>query len=180
VKFMDSHPKCGIGAPLQLSSTDPDYVIWAGGYEAFPVGKHQHGRLSEFTKDESVFWANGACMILRKEMIEQIGLLDENLVLVGSDSDYCFTARSRGWQVWRIAAARGIHEHGVSRAKTDDETERFKLKDSLYFARKWLTGQLYKELAYEARHYAPEMIDGMTAQLLRAKTELESVGSYKS
>ena len=180
VRFMDSHPKCGIGAPLQLSSTDPDYVIWAGGYEAFPLGKHQHGRLSEFTKDDSVFWANGACMILRKEMIEEIGLLDETFVLVGSDSDYCFTARSRGWQVWRIVGARGIHEHGVSRAEADDETEILKLKDNLYFGRKWLTSQLYKELAYEGRHYTPEMIDGIMAQLASDKTEFESVGLCKS
>lgn len=34
--------------------------------------------------------------------------------LLGSDSDYCFTDRSRGWKVLRIAGARGIHEYGAS------------------------------------------------------------------
>jgi hypothetical protein len=72
--FMDSHPNCGIGAPLQLHSGNPDYVIFAGGCEAFPLGKHQHGPLQEFTEDREILWANGACMILRKEMIREIGV----------------------------------------------------------------------------------------------------------
>jgi GT2 family glycosyltransferase len=173
VRFMESHRKCGIGTPLQLSGKVPGYVVHAGCLEAFPTGQHQHGWLSEFTKDEPVFWGNGACMILRKEMIREIGLFDSNYVLVGSDSDYCFTARSRGWQVWRIAGARGIHEGGVTGRIVGKEIEILKLKDMTYFAKKWLTGQLYKQLSCEGRHYTPEMIDEMMARIRAAKTKLE-------
>jgi len=172
--FMNSHPECGIGAPLHLYVEDPDYVIFAGGYEAFPFGKHQHGRLSEFTEDEQILWCNGACMILRKEMIQEIGLLDENFVFLGSDSDYCFTARSRGWQVWRIAGARGIHEYGVSGVSADVDIEILKIKDMIHFGKKWLTGELYKEMAYEGKIYTPEIITRFMNQLRDAKSRLES------
>ena len=159
VKFMDSHPQCGIGTPLQLHSENPDYVVYAGGLDAFPFGRHQQGPLSKFTKDEQLFWGNGACMILRKKMIREIGLLDKNLVFIGSDSDYCFTARSRGWQVWRIANARGVHEHGASGAVPDAEMDLLKIKDMLYFGKKWLTGRMYRELSYEGKNCMPEVID---------------------
>jgi len=172
VTFMDSHPECGIGSPLQLHVKSHDYVIFAGSYDAFPAGKHQHGHLSEFTKDEPIFWANGACMIFRKEMIREIGLLDENLVFIGSDSDYCFTARSRGWQVWRIAAARGVHEHGASGAGCDVDIETLKISDMIYFGKKWLTGELYKELAYEGKNCTPGIVNNIMAQLKKAKGEL--------
>ncbi len=172
--FMNSHPECGIGAPLHLYADDPDYVIFAGGYESFPFGKHQHGRLSEFTEDEQILWCNGACMILRKEMIQEIGLLDENFVLLGSDSDYCFTARSRGWQVWRIAGARGIHEYGVSGVSADADIEILKTKDMIHFGKKWLTGELYKKMAYEGKSYTPEIIARFMNQLRDAKSRLES------
>ena len=172
--FMNSHPECGIGAPLQLNVEDPDYVIFAGCYEAFPLGKHQHGRLSEFTEDEQILWCNGACMILRKEMIQEIGLLDENFVFLGSDSDYCFTARSRGWQVWRIAGARGIHEYGVSGVSADVDIEILKIKDMTYFGKKWLTGELYREMAYEGKIYTPEIIARFMNQLRDTKSRLES------
>ena len=174
VAFMNSHPECGIGAPLHLYADDPDYVIFAGGYESFPFGKHQHGRLSEFTEDKQILWCNGACMVLRKEMIQEIGLLDENFVLLGSDSDYCFTARSRGWQVWRIAGARGIHEYGVSGVSADVDIEILKIKDMTYFGKKWLTGELYREMAYEGQHYTPEIIARFMNQLRDAKSRLES------
>ena len=174
LKFMDSNPKCGIGAPLQLDINNPDYVIWAGGYNAFPVGKHQHGLLSEFTENQPVLWANGACMILRKKMIQEIGLLDNNFILIGSDSDYCFTARSRGWQVFRIARARGIHEFGVSRMSSDEVIENVKAKDMIYFAKKWLTGQLYKTLAYEGEFYNTETIAEIMDKIKKIESKLKA------
>jgi GT2 family glycosyltransferase len=172
--FMNSHPECGIAAPLQLNAKDTDYVICGGSYEAFPLGKHQHGRLSEFTEDEQILWSNGACMILRKEMVREIGLLDENFVFIGSDSDYCFTARSRGWQIWRIAGARGIHEHGDSGVSGNIDIEILKIKDMIYFGRKWLSGELYREMAYEGKNYTPEIIDNIMNQLRDAKSRLEN------
>jgi len=176
VTFMDLHPDCGIGAPLQLYSENPDYVIFAGGCEAFPAGKHQHGQLSEFTEDEQIPWCNGACMILRKEMIQKIGLLDENFIFIGSDSDYCFTARARGWQVWRIAAARGIHERGASGLSPDVNTELLKIKDMIYFGKKWLTGELFRELSYEGQNNTPETVGDIMNQLMETRDELESYG----
>ena len=172
VTFMDAHPECGIGAPLQLHSQNPEFVICGGSYEAFPLGKHQGGELSKFTEDEQIFWANGACMILRKEMIQEIGLLDENFVFIGSDSDYCFTARSRGWQVWRIAGARGIHEYGASGASANEDIEILKVKDVLHFGKKWLTGELYGEMAYEK--YVPQEVNSIMAQLKTVLNEFEA------
>ena len=172
--FMNTHPKCGIGAPLQLHSQNPDYVICGGSYEAFPFGKHKHGRLSEFTEDEQILWCNGACMILRKEMIREIGLLDENFVFIGSDSDYCFTARSRGWQIWTIAGVRGIHEYGASGDSGIRDLEILKIKDMIHFGKKWITGELYKEMSYEGKSYTPERIDELMNQLRDAKNKLES------
>jgi len=112
-------------------------------------------------------------MVLRKEMIREIGLLDKNFVLIGSDSDYCFTARSRGWQVWRIAGAKGVHEHGVSGVITDEDIEILKVTDMVYFGKKWLTGELYKELAYEGQYYAPEIIDNIMTQLRKAGSKAQ-------
>ena len=177
VEFMDSHPKCGIGCPLQLDADNPQYVIFAGGFEAFPEGKHQHGPLSQFTSDEAIFWGNGACMILRKQMIKEIGLFDANYVLICSDSDYCFTARSRGWQIWRIAAARGIHEFGVSQSGADIEIEKIKICDTLHFGKKWLTGWLYSQLAFEGEKQNFKEIEKVMSRLVEAGKELEQIAA---
>ncbi len=173
VTFMDSNPRCGIGTPLQLHSENPAYVICAGCLEAFPAGKHQHGPAARFTDDQQIYWGNGACMILRKQMIRQIGLLDENFVFIGSDSDYCFTARSRGWQVWSIASAKGVHEHGASGVAANEEIRALKVKDMIYFGKKWLTGELYRELAYEK--HSPESVNDFMNQMRQAQNALNAL-----
>ncbi|MHC4115536.1 MAG: glycosyltransferase family 2 protein [Planctomycetota bacterium] len=173
VTFMDSNQRCGIGTPLQLHSENRDYVIYAGCLEAFPLGKHQHGPLSQFTRDEEIFWGNAACMIFRKEMIVEIGLMDENFVFIGSDSDYCFTARARGWQVWRIASAKGVHEHGDSGTVSNSKIEKLKVDDIIYFGKKWLTDELYREMAYKSKDDTPEKVANIMESLKKVQTELE-------
>lgn len=159
IKFMDAQPECGIAMPLQLSDTDPEVVICAGATQAFPHGVHIHGKLSDHSESKMIHWANGACLIIRKEMIRRIGLMDENFMLIGSDSDYCFTARSRGWQIWAIATARGIHEHGITSTTTDPNIESIKLHDMYYFGMKWLNGNLYRDLADNGHAQTPEEVD---------------------
>ncbi len=171
VAFMDSHPTCGIAAPVQLHTEDPECVIWAGGEQAFPAGKHKWGRLAEFNFDQEVLWCNGACMMLRRRMVQEIGLLDENFVFLGSDSDYCFTARARGWQVWRVGGAHGFHDCGESARIVDPVLEAIKAEDMLYFGRKWLTGGLYRELAGPESLYAPEQTAEMMSALERIREQ---------
>jgi GT2 family glycosyltransferase len=175
--FMDSNPLCGIGVPLQLDYTNPNYVIFAGGKEAFPSGKHQDGPLYEFKSNEQILWGNGACMMLRKKMIQEIGLFDKNYLFIGSDSDYSFTARSRGWQVWRIANAKGIHQYGASGESYDIDIELIKIKDMIYFGNKWLTSNLYKDLSYEGQILNIENITSILYELKETEKELESINN---
>ncbi len=143
------HFEQGYGDSIQLDSEYPDQVIWGGSLDAFPSGRHQIGPVARFAEPRQVLWANGACMIFRREMIQDIGLLDKNLIFLASDSDYSFTARARGWELWCITAARGRHEHGASGAVADPFIQNLKIKDTIYFGKKWLTGDLYKDLSFE-------------------------------
>jgi len=177
VRLMTDHPDCGIVAPLQLHPQQRDTVIWGGSFEAFPVGRHDHGPLARFSRDRPVPWANGACMLLRRTMIESIGLLDENLVFIGSDSDYSFTARSRGWTVWCAVEARGIHEHGASGVSGSPEVERRKLADMRYFGDKWLTGGLYRRMAHEGDALDPDTVSALMTRMAGYASDESSCNS---
>jgi len=148
VEFMDSTPGCGIGMPLQISEDDPNEVIFGGGVGAYPIGTAGVGPLASFARNQQLRWAAACCWIMRVAMIREIGLLDENMQLVGSDSDYCFTARSRGFQVWNIVKARGVHEGGASKCHTEPDIYARKVLDMDYYACKWITGELYSRLSH--------------------------------
>lgn len=163
-RFMAEHPKCGIAAPIEVVAGHPAGLALGGGLESFPFGRHQVGPIEAFRQDEKLYWANGACMLLRREMIEEIGLLDRNLKFICSDADYCLTARERGWQVWRVGAALGEHEpDGASTGiGSNPELERIKSRDALFFARKWLTGDVYRKLTFAGETLTPEAVaDGL-------------------
>ncbi|HUV65524.1 MAG TPA: glycosyltransferase [Sedimentisphaerales bacterium] len=176
VSFMDATPDCGIGMPLQLSHEKPNEVIFAGGFAAYPIGTAGCGPLDDFQENRQIRWASACCWIMRTRMLREIGLLDENMQLIGSDSDYCFMARSRGFQIWNIVKARGIHEGGASKVFGSPILHTRKVLDTDYYARKWITGELFEVLNHPdvpatREALAPDIdnIRGQVAELHKAK-----------
>ncbi len=44
-------------------------------------------------------WVSGACLAVRREVIQQVGLLDERFQLYFEDNDWCLRIRQAGWKV---------------------------------------------------------------------------------
>lgn len=149
-EFMDSHPRCAIAGIKQLSSQNKDHIIHGGTYECFPTGRHEGGLVSkgDCNVSKQVPWVNGACMIVRMEALLDIGLMDPNYKMFGSDSDWSYTARQRGWETWYIAEAVCVHEQGASKTQ-DEKMARTFDADMNYFAGKWLGDDQFRELSME-------------------------------
>ncbi len=60
-------------------------------------------------RNMEVDWVSGATMLIRHDVIERIGLLDERYRYGFEDVDFCYRAKKAGWKVAVIADARGIH-----------------------------------------------------------------------
>jgi len=151
VDFMDKNPKCAIAGIKQISDTDEDLIIHGGCKEAFPTGVHISGKKSngDCNVNKQMPWINGACMIVSKKAIREIGLMDEIFFLIGSDSDWCYTARQRGWEVWYIANAEAIHEGGASMKPPDKNVENIMKLDIVNWRDKWIVGGSFRELSLE-------------------------------
>lgn len=63
-------------------------------------------------------WVAGASMIVRREVLEQTGLLDEDYFTYFDDIDFCFNARKRGWPTWYVPESRVVHLVGQSTGVT--------------------------------------------------------------
>ena len=174
VGFMDQFSAVGIAAPLQLDSQRPDWVVWAGSRRTFPSGTHLGGALKDYTEPFLVAWANGAAAMLRREMVVEIGLLDENMRFTCSDSDYSFTARARGWQVVCVPTARCVHECGEAKAPQSLELKRVIVTDNLYFAGKWFTGALFKSLEDDERYQCD--LESLRAECVAISDDLKRHG----
>jgi GT2 family glycosyltransferase len=57
---------------------------------------------------------SGACMMVRRELIADVGPLDENYFLHCEDLDWCMRARRRGWKILFVPEVKVVHHKGVS------------------------------------------------------------------
>jgi hypothetical protein len=59
----------------------------------------------------------GAFMMVRREVIEQVGLLDEKYFMYGEDIDWCYRIKKAGWRIVYYPGAKIIHYKGASSKK---------------------------------------------------------------
>lgn len=61
-----------------------------------------------------VDWVSGACMLVRREVVEQIGPLDERFFLYFEDNDWCLRMRKAGWRIMYDPRFEVVHLGGAS------------------------------------------------------------------
>ncbi|HSA99737.1 MAG TPA: glycosyltransferase family 2 protein [Anaerolineales bacterium] len=127
VEFMEGHTQAGIAGSL-LENRD-------GGVEC---SAHRiHSPLSELdagarlgllsrllrryvvsespaTEAHLCDWVSGASMIVRREVLEQVGLMDEGYFLYFEEVDFCRRAQRAGWECWYVPESRVMHLEGAS------------------------------------------------------------------
>lgn len=54
-------------------------------------------------------WIAGASMLIRREVFETIGLMDEGYFMYFEEVDFCRRAAQAGWPCWYVPASRVIH-----------------------------------------------------------------------
>jgi len=62
----------------------------------------------------AVDWVSGASMMLRRDTLEQVGLLDEGYFTYFEDMDLCKRIHQAGWGVWYVPQSQVIHLEGAS------------------------------------------------------------------
>lgn len=179
VAFLDAHPRVGMVGPRLLN---PDGSPQAAAFrfptplmtalDLFPPGEVLPGRLSGSwwhgrypheggTDPFPIDHPLGACMLLRSEVIAQVGGLDEGYFMYSEEIEWCWRVRAAGWAIWQVPVARVVHVGGAA-------TRQFRWR---------MLVALYRSRArFAASHYAPAqrlahtiiVRAGMTRAALRA------------
>jgi GT2 family glycosyltransferase len=171
VRFLEGRADAGIACPLQHD--EMGRVTWGGSLQAFPLGVHRCDPIESYREPCETPWANGAALVVRAEVVREIGLFDANMRFICSDVDFSFSARARGWKVYLVPEARCQHTISASRRADDAELGAVKLRDSLYFARKWLSGELYRSLTHEGPQVPQFEVGSEIKKLEQTLSEVE-------
>lgn len=124
-KFMEENQDVGIAGPKLLN---PDHSIQPSCYRyptlLIPIlrrtflGKFKWAKkkmdqylMADFDhlKKKEVDWLLGACLMIRKKMLDEIGLFDERFFLYFEDVDLCRRAKAVGWKVYYYPSSEMVH-----------------------------------------------------------------------
>lgn len=84
---------------------------------------------------------SGACMLVRREALEDVGPLDEGYFMHCEDLDWCMRFRQRGWKVIFVPSAKLVHHLGVCSRARPLFVEWHKHKGMVRFYRKFFSHQ---------------------------------------
>lgn len=147
--FMEAHPEAGAAGPrLVLPSGDLDracrrsfptpavaFYRLIGLSFLFPrsrrFGRYNLGYLdpSETTEVDSVV---GAFMMVRGQVVRQVGLLDESFFMYGEDLDWAYRIKQAGWKIYYNADVMVLHYKEA--ASKDNQAIRPKTRYEFYRA----------------------------------------------
>ncbi len=182
--YMEANPQVGICTPKVLnrdgtlqkqcrrSAAGPwDTLTYVTGLsKLFPRSKFFSGYLMTYMDENQlheVEAVSGSCMIIRRAVIDQIGLLDELFFAYQEDADYCFRARKVGWKIMYQPAAQIIHYGG-------EGGSRFQVYRSVYQWHRSYFNYYRKNLA--ASHFF--LVNGLFYALMGVKLGLAMVQTF--
>jgi len=130
VDFMDRHPDAGACGAKVLNADGsiqhqckrgfptPSSALFyfLGLHKLFPRSKvfgHYLMTYLDADKTSEVDSLSGSCLMVRRRVIEDIGIMDEDYIMYGDDLDWCYRIKKAGWKIYYVPDAQIIHYGGM-------------------------------------------------------------------
>jgi hypothetical protein len=135
--FLNDHPRVGVVGP-QLTYGDGTFqhsafhfpTLWMALFDFFPLhhrllNSRLNGRyprhLYEAGEPFPIDHPLGAAMMVRRETIQQVGLLDDDFFMYCEEIDWCKRIREAGWEIYCLPEAKIVHFAGQSTRQFAEE-----------------------------------------------------------
>lgn len=158
VQLLDSSPEIAAAQPKILSYNDKDHFEYAGAAGGFldSLGyPFCRGRLFDITERDNaqyndtreVFWATGACLIIRSGIYHELGGLDEDFFAHMEEIDLCWKVQRAGHKVYYCGTSYVYHVGGGTLSKSNPRKTYYNFRNGLSLVYKhWSTGALIVKL----------------------------------
>jgi len=130
VRYMEEHPQVGVLGPRLLY---PDGRLQPSRrrFPTFATALLESTVIQQWSPDNRVLrryymrdtpddetqevdWLVGACLLVRREVYEQVGGLDEGFFMYSEELDWCKRIKEAGWRIVYLPTATVIHHEGKS------------------------------------------------------------------
>lgn len=144
-------PELAAAQPKILDYKDKarfEYAGASGGYIDRLGYPYCRGRLFDYMEEDlgqydqpvPVFWASGACLVIRREVFQEAGGFDEDYFAHQEEIDLCWRLFNKGYQVWAIPQSVVYHLGGGTLDNMHPRKTFFNFRNSLFSLIKNVSG----------------------------------------
>jgi GT2 family glycosyltransferase len=184
IAYAAQHSDVGIVTPIIYYHAEPQRIWCAGAAIDWRSGRTSRLRAEETDchgsqEPEKVDFASGCAMCLKRQVIENVGMLDPRFFIYYEESDWCVRATRAGWHIIFLPSVSVWHRissaMGVSSPATDYYMHRNALlffarhgqgKDRIILLLRLLIRQILTILAYTIKSRAGQRLPNRDARLL--------------
>ncbi|MDX2177557.1 MAG: glycosyltransferase family 2 protein [Candidatus Sumerlaeia bacterium] len=152
VGYLRRHPSAGAagcallhgdGLPQRTAHGEPGALSFLLGNSCLSplferAGKAWHRLTGGSRRPRAVGWLQGSCIVLRRDVYEAVGGLDEGYFMYSEDADWCRRIREAGWRVVFLPNFRMTHFQKTSAKGSPEFTFRRLYRSMALYAIKWM------------------------------------------
>lgn len=129
-RYLDAHPRAAVAGP-QLRNPDGSVQSSRRRAPRLATGFVESTQLQQYWRrswltdhyyvydrpddvEQEVEWLQGACLLVRRAAIDEIGVLDEGFRMYSEELEWCLRFRAAGWTVGYVPSAHVLHHGGQS------------------------------------------------------------------
>ncbi len=113
IKFAKSHPQAGAVGCKLLNKDGTNQLSTAPFFNLFRVFiwllTGDRFLYSSPSKACQVDWVMGAALMVKKKVLEKVGILDEKFFMYMEEVEWCYRIKKAGWEVWLCPEAKIFH-----------------------------------------------------------------------
>ncbi len=160
VRVGERDVKIGILNPKIYFFESADRIWYAGGIHkpgwSFPktIGVHERD-VGKYDQTREISFATGCALLIKSEVVRQIGLLDEIYFLGFEDLDWCVRALQAGFKAVYVPAAVVWHKDSYDTKKNLGKPEKdfYSIRNSIFFARKHMPTRYWPLFFFSLARY---------------------------
>lgn len=147
IDMFDKYPNLGIVSPLlcyfnEKPQEQPDVIQYAGTTPVHPItarnktiGEKEVNK-GQFNEPSSTAYAHGAAMMVKREVIDKVGLMAEDFFLYYEELDWCARIRKAGYDIMVEPRAKVYHKESVTVGAMSPLKTYYLNRNRIYFMRR--------------------------------------------
>lgn len=152
IEEFQENPKCGATISKILYYSQPDMIWYAGGNFNPKTARSEHYHFNKKNNindalPKKVTFASGCCLCISKELIERIGLLNEDFFLYEEDAEFCYRITEAGFEIIYVPDSIIYHKVSASTGQGSPMSQYYTVRNKYSLIRMHFIG-MNKLIAY--------------------------------